>query len=363
MRNMEKQAVNRIEYLDISKGIGIILVVLGHIVYTNPYVMVWISSFHMPLFFIISGIMLAIKDFDRMDVHTNIRKKARALVIPYLWFSLAAFLFDIGNVTLGKIDSHTFLVNIISSVTFYGKSVLWFLIALFLAYTYFFILRRLTGDAFSIFFIILGAIVAYFFKDNLSFLYAGCSENLLLTSLINVARSYVRGFIVLPFLAFGYYIFKAIKHKLPDLTCNSITGKARALYFLFGAVFLAIDICIAITNWSVDTNNMILNNPVLYYLGGFIGSFAIILISKAISGIRPVRVLGYLGSNSLIIMATHLDWYFLWAGIKVSMIIYGLTSSNVLLVTFATLVTLMLCVIPITLIKRFCPFIMGKRRR
>ena len=162
MRNMEKQAVNRIEYLDISKGIGIILVVLGHIVYTNPYVMVWISSFHMPLFFIISGIMLAIKDFDRMDVHNNIRKKARALVIPYLWFSLAAFLFDIGNVTLGKIDSHTFLVNIISSVTFYGKSVLWFLIALFLAYTYFFILRRLTGDAFSIFFIILGAIVAYF---------------------------------------------------------------------------------------------------------------------------------------------------------------------------------------------------------
>ena len=87
---MEKQAVNRIEYLDISKGIGIILVVLGHIVYTNPYVMIWISSFHMPLFFIIAGIMLAIKDFDRMDVHTNIRKKARSLVIPYLWFSLAA---------------------------------------------------------------------------------------------------------------------------------------------------------------------------------------------------------------------------------------------------------------------------------
>ena len=76
-----------------------------------------------------------------------------------------------------------------------------------------------------------------------------------------------------------------------------------------------------------------------------------------------MRVLGYLGSNSLIIMATHLDWYFLWAGIKVSMIIYGLTSSNVLLVMFATSVTLMLCVIPITLIKRFCPFIMGKRRR
>ena len=362
MRNMEKQAVNRIEYLDISKGIGIILVVLGHIVYTNPYVMVWISSFHMPLFFIIAGITLAIKDFDRMDVHTNIRSKARALVIPYLWFSLAAFLLDIGNVCLGKIDSHTFVVNIISSVTFYGKSVLWFLIALFLAYTYFFILRRLANDYYSIFLIILAAVFAIAFKDNLAILYVGCSESLILTSLINVLRSYVRGFIVLPFLAFGYYTFKFIKRKLPGLTDNTITGKARALYFLTGAIFLVIDICIAMTNWSVDTNNMILGNPVLYYLGGFTGSLAIILISKAVSGIRSVKVLEYLGSNSLIIMATHLDWYFLWAGIKISMIIYGLTLSNVLLVTIATLVTLMLCGIPITLITRFCPFIMGKRR-
>lgn len=44
----------RIEYLDYAKGIGIILVVLGHILIKGN-IKIYIYSFHMPLFFIISG--------------------------------------------------------------------------------------------------------------------------------------------------------------------------------------------------------------------------------------------------------------------------------------------------------------------
>ncbi|MBF1069294.1 MAG: acyltransferase family protein, partial [Prevotellaceae bacterium] len=48
------EQTKRIEALDIAKGIGIILVIIGHM--SSSYLRDWIYSFHMPLFFIISGI-------------------------------------------------------------------------------------------------------------------------------------------------------------------------------------------------------------------------------------------------------------------------------------------------------------------
>ena len=42
----------RLQHIDIAKGIAICLMVYGH---TNSYGMSFIYSFHMPLFFILSG--------------------------------------------------------------------------------------------------------------------------------------------------------------------------------------------------------------------------------------------------------------------------------------------------------------------
>lgn len=46
----------RIDYIDIAKGIGIILVVIGHCINGHSIAGRYISSFHMPLFFFISVI-------------------------------------------------------------------------------------------------------------------------------------------------------------------------------------------------------------------------------------------------------------------------------------------------------------------
>lgn len=47
--------IMRIESLDILKGIGIILVVVGHMIGKQLYIRPWIYAFHMPLFFMLSG--------------------------------------------------------------------------------------------------------------------------------------------------------------------------------------------------------------------------------------------------------------------------------------------------------------------
>ncbi len=69
--NGDKQN-KRIEYIDVAKGIGILLVVFGFVVYGGNYKMVgsetisnFIYSFHMPLFFVISG--MCIKESKRVN--------------------------------------------------------------------------------------------------------------------------------------------------------------------------------------------------------------------------------------------------------------------------------------------------------
>ena len=49
---------SRIKFIDYSKGLGILFVVFGHVYCASNIVTNWIYSFHMPLFFIISGFLL-----------------------------------------------------------------------------------------------------------------------------------------------------------------------------------------------------------------------------------------------------------------------------------------------------------------
>lgn len=77
---------NRIQYIDFVKGIAILLVILGHVMNhgkdnsINQLIYSSIYSFHMPLFFIISGYFLKRSTLTQ----TTIVKNIKALLIPYL---------------------------------------------------------------------------------------------------------------------------------------------------------------------------------------------------------------------------------------------------------------------------------------
>ena len=71
----------RIEWVDIAKGIGIILVVFGHIkyIYCDEIYLV-IKQFHMPLFFI-SGYFIKICN---INLKSEIYKKIKTLYVPFV---------------------------------------------------------------------------------------------------------------------------------------------------------------------------------------------------------------------------------------------------------------------------------------
>lgn len=85
----------RLEYIDIAKGLCILLVVMGHILQFNSIghasqtVFNFIYSFHMPVFMLLSGFVASLSR-DNIDrtVMTFVRKKFVSLVIPFLTWGL-----------------------------------------------------------------------------------------------------------------------------------------------------------------------------------------------------------------------------------------------------------------------------------
>lgn len=85
---------NRVSWIDISKGIAIILVVLGHSIQSygndNDVLFKCIYSFHMPAFFVVSGLTFKWAD----DFKTYIKRKAKVLLLPYVGFVMITFFYN-----------------------------------------------------------------------------------------------------------------------------------------------------------------------------------------------------------------------------------------------------------------------------
>lgn len=81
----------RLEWLDVAKGIGALLVIMGHFTINNKLAAI-IYCFHMPLFFFLSGTIF------KIDKYTTFKQfaiaKFKALMIPYLIFNVFIWIFN-----------------------------------------------------------------------------------------------------------------------------------------------------------------------------------------------------------------------------------------------------------------------------
>lgn len=122
----------RLDYIDKLRGFAILLVVMGHLylpytVQGNSHpVAEMIYSFHMPLFFFISGYLCEITHKIAMIGYLNfVRKKVISLLIPYLfWVVAISFLFTDKSIT--TFGDFILLFN------FFPNKLFWFMPVLFL---------------------------------------------------------------------------------------------------------------------------------------------------------------------------------------------------------------------------------------
>lgn len=119
----------RLRYIDLTKGLAIFLMLWGHSMTSVNSVHIWIYSFHMPIFFIICGILIRIKEEKNKGEHqlgNVIIRRLYTAGIPYFIFSfvLAGF-YSILNILAHQpisLGSRLFKV-----FTFQGIDSLWFL--------------------------------------------------------------------------------------------------------------------------------------------------------------------------------------------------------------------------------------------
>ena len=134
----------RIEYIDIARGIGILLVVMGHndFGYVSPFGYKLIYSFHMPLFFFLSGYFLNAS----IPFGVYFKKRFNSLLKPYLF---TIFMIYFAEISFDNMSFSTAIQRIVKSLyasTIYIDWVqLWFLPHLFVVSLYAFLFIALFG--------------------------------------------------------------------------------------------------------------------------------------------------------------------------------------------------------------------------
>ncbi|WP_238187384.1 acyltransferase family protein [Paenibacillus sp. L3-i20] len=269
---------NRIEWIDLAKGIGMLLVMFGHVPIPQD-LSKFIYTFHVPLFFFLSGLLFSISKYPSFKTFLN--KKFFSLIIPYFGLSiiLTIWFFVIGFVgNPDPIGLPTRIIGIVLSIrNVFGTGTLWFISCLFITELIFYIiLRRYQHSlvkiiASSAFLSIIGVGIVAFYNKPLVW---------------NIDAALV----VIIFFGLGYSI------KNIDGLLNKITRPyLLPLYFLLTFV-------VGMSNNNIDLFSNQYGNYVLFYIAAFSGIGLVLTISKLIN---KNLILQFVGMNTLLLLLLH----------------------------------------------------------
>ena len=299
----------RIKWIDIAKGIGILLVIAGHTL--NNFPRGFIFSFHMPLFFLLSAAAFTPSQ-NKDEFVSKAGKSFRRLVVPAIVITVACFVLNfilnykslvLKDYIIGCIGSLIFSSGV--PVNFLGFNfqrigIPWFLIVLFSGRTLFDYLHlKLKGKKLVIV-ICLCAIAG---------VVIGQIQWLPFSFDITLA--------ILPFLYAGYFTKRVDMHKTPifyGILAMIFWLLSLNWCFLFGYTYLEL------------TTRVYVIFPVCY-ITAICGSLFVSYIGVVTERFMVMRPLIYLGKNSMYLLWVHcFDEYFisLWnypGNLYISMVI------------------------------------------
>lgn len=328
--------IERYQWIDYAKSIGIFLVVYSHLgVKDIEYYFVF--TFHVPLFFYIAGYLSA-KD----DKIFNIKKRIERLLLPYIYLYLISLIFIFGTQAIleHKFNLTTFSKTLIGlfwkshSYPYAVNAPLWFLLSL------------LTVEIIFQFFIKKKPwVLIIFCLISLSFyLYNGI--NILLTP--DWSSLFLLSLLGLNYYCLGYFI----KSKMVVVNLQKLSN--TALFILGFTAFLSVYVlanngnvwCMGDTVYAYFTS----------FAGGAIGCFMItaicLLLEKKIGGLKPIN---FISLNTLLILGLQT-----LSNKLAKQIIshFSIPSQKIL---FTTILSITLLVPIIMLINKFFPQIGGRR--
>ena len=267
---------DRLPYIDWLKVIGILLVVWGH--WYPEICGIWIYSFHVPLFFMISGFLFRKESSYRIFIEKNVR----SLVIPYFLLCLIAIIPSarmciqhpeiLGVKLLGITCGFHTLWNVSCNGT------MWFVYSLIIIK----ILGQLSGKWLHLALCLFSVIFAYWYNTE-------SHEN-------NWAL--VNAIILYPFFSLGYIAKAFVKNTAVWIQNHRIVSLAIALLVFFLALL------------PVSYNGMVWvfrgavgDNIALFYIDAVAMSFVVYVLSCCLTFRN--RNMEIISSGTIVILALH----------------------------------------------------------
>ena len=285
----------RLKYIDFVKGISITLVVLGHIISSQSKIGIWIYSFHIPLFFIISGYLFGYKnEWKDKSIKENIKSIMTKILYPYFTFSLISIVFVfLKDVINNESETNEY---ILSTLRIEGYGPMWFMTALLIGEIIFVIINRIknknktyiTYFIIFIFTLLLTSVINYIRDTSIIIINQNFTDILLYC--FNILNRACIGTI---FIYVGYILYNLLNNFKYD----------RTLFLVISIFIVIINIFLSQINPNIDLRVSQLNNIFIYYVLAIGTSASIILLAKEF--LLHNKVIEFYGKNSLIVMATH----------------------------------------------------------
>lgn len=327
------QQKERIEYMDLAKGICILLVVTMHVAPEIGGGMAFLTCLRMPLYYCLSGMFFR----QYGGFRSFFSKKADKLLIPFLgWYLLSYLIYYIRVMAIGHPDHIFRITDLFLDFEFYNGSI-WFLLSLFWCNLLYFLVTNLSNKIPMQGFLVLvlaslGWIWSY--ADLRNFLYIGTSLT------------------CLPFFFIGNVLMES-----GFINTKKDIKKDSAI--LIGGLGIAL-CCILLPAEPVFMrfylNHIDSGNPALLYICAISLVLMTLIICKYV---RHLPYISYLGRYSIIVLVTHgLIHNILNRSVR-HLIGLNIEESTFDLILLAVIIASMVVVIPFC--RKYLPYITAQK--
>ena len=290
INNVQKLGVNmknRLEFIDLTKLIAIILIVISHSGCLNDYTNILINSFYITVFFVCTGYTI---NLDKANDKKHLLEKIKKILKYYFFYSVIILIFYcclqvvqgsfnidvIKNGVIGIFYSRYYLFNSDTIIMGIGNAPMWFLTCYLLSYSLFCLLKKYIKNKdliIAITLLLLGYILSLF-KGLLPW-----------------------GIDIVPYMTFFIYLGSFIKKR--DLLNN--IDKIGVILLMIVLLLLAY------YNTTINMSLKIYGINYFYtLLMSIIGSILLMYLSKIISNNNIIKKISEYGKYTIDIMCYHL---------------------------------------------------------
>lgn len=328
----------RLPYVDVAKGIAIWLMIVGH-QYINEQTAIYINSFHIPLFFFISGMFFR----KEKPFFQNLESAIRSLLIPYVYFSLInlsicwispyvhpELYFNMTGIDIFKAAINGIFIGVdrVTPISFLPLGPLWFLMALFVIRVY------------------CSAMSSMIKRDLLWALASIVVSITLFFILLTDVYSMKYGMMAVPFFIAGYLMRKV---DYIHLNYKPLILLLLLLYFIF---------IVPLNGMCGSLGGHYGNSMIVYYFNALVGILMALLLSTYITCKN-----GYIqkvGRNTLVILGMHA--FFIRAAQIISVSLFGTNSMNsIIYIIIVPIIAIVCCIFISPYISKYIPSAVGKR--